>query len=74
MKAILLALFLMVTTVLAAGPALATDYFVIKSRSGILKVVNHQPKGGATIVKGPFKTIEEANNAIKETKAPDTKQ
>ena len=75
MKAILLALFLVVTTVLlAAGPALATDYFVIKSRSGILKVVNHQPKGGATIVKGPFKTIEEANNAIKETKAPDTKQ
>jgi hypothetical protein len=74
MKAILLALFLMVTTVLAAGPALATDYFVIKSRSGILKVVNHQPKGGATIVKGPFKTVEEANNAIKKTKAPDTKQ
>jgi hypothetical protein len=74
MKAILLALFLVVTTVLAAGPALATDYFVIKSRSGILKVVNHEPKGGATIVKGPFKTIEEANNAIKETKAPDTKQ
>lgn len=74
MKAILLALFLVVTTVLAAGPALATDYFVIKSRSGILKVVNHEPKGGATIVKGPFKTIEEANNAIKQTKAPDTKQ
>jgi hypothetical protein len=74
MKAILLALFLVVTTVLAAGPALATDYFVIKSRSGILKVVNHEPKGGATIVKGPFKTIEEANNAIKQTKAPDIKQ
>ncbi|MCL5125732.1 MAG: hypothetical protein M1511_14780 [Deltaproteobacteria bacterium] len=74
MKAILLALFLVVTTVLVAGPALATDYFVIKSRSGILKVVNHQPKGGATIVKGPFKTFEEAKNAMKETKAPDTKQ
>ena len=77
MKALLLALFLVVSAaLLAASPTLAAEYFVIKSRSGILQVVDHQPKGGATIVKGPFKTREEAEKAIKsapETKAPDAK-
>ena len=75
MKALLLALLLGITTaLLAAGPALAAEYFVVKSRSGILRVVNHQPQGGATIVKGPFKTREEAEKAIRsatDTKAPD---
>jgi len=72
MKALLLALFFVVSAaLLAASPTLAAEYFVIKSRSGILQVVDHQPKGGATIVKGPFKTREEAEKAIKS--APDTK-
>lgn len=75
MKALLLAMLLGITTaLLAAGPALAAEYFVVKSRSGILRVVNHQPQGGATIVNGPFKTREEAQKAIRsatDTKAPD---
>ncbi len=75
MKTLLLALFLgIMTALLAAGPAFAAEYFVVKSRSGILRVVNHQPQGGATIVKGPFKTREEAQKAIRsatDTKAPD---
>ena len=75
MKALLLALFLgIMTALLAASPALAAEYFVVKSRSGIVRVVDHQPKGGATIVKGPFKTWEEAEKAIRsatDTKVPD---
>ncbi|MGC8602108.1 MAG: hypothetical protein ACP5VS_00300 [Desulfomonilaceae bacterium] len=55
---------------LLASPTLATDYFVIKSRSGILRVVDHEPKGGASVVKGPFKTFEEAKKAIKGITAP----
>lgn len=75
MKALLLAMLLgIATALLAAGPTLAAEYFVVKSRSGILRVVNHQPQGGATIVKGPFKTWEEAKKALRsatDTKAPD---
>jgi hypothetical protein len=78
MKTLLLALFLMITAaLLAASSTLAAEYFVVKSRSGILRVVDHQPKGGATIVKGPFKTREEAEKAIRpslDTKAPDAKR
>jgi hypothetical protein len=77
MKALLLALFLVVSAaLLGASPTLAAEYFVVKSRSGILRVVDHQPKGGATVVKGPFKTREEADKAIRsapDTKAPDAK-
>jgi hypothetical protein len=77
MKKLFLALVLVITTAfLAASPALAAEYFVVKSRSGILRIVDHKPTGGATIVKGPFKTREEAEKAIKsapETKAPDAK-
>ncbi len=76
MKALLLGLFLVVmAAVFAASPALAAEYFVVKSRSGILRVVDHQPKGGATIVKGPFKTREEAEKAVssaRDTKVHDT--
>ena len=72
MKALLLALSLIVTAGLfAATPILAAEYYVVKSGSGILRVVDHQPKGGATVVKGPFKTIEEAQKAIGST--PDAK-
>ncbi len=66
MKALLFALFLgIMTALLAFDSALATEYFVVKSRSGILRIVNHQPRGGATILKGPFATKEEADKAIR---------
>jgi len=76
MKSLLLALLLVTATLLAASPTLAAEYFVIKSQSGILNVVDHKPQGGATIVSGPMKTKEEADKAMKsamDTKAPDTK-
>lgn len=45
--------------------ALGDEYYVVKSRSGIVHIVDHKPKGGATIVKGPFKTKDEAEKALK---------
>jgi hypothetical protein len=56
--------------------ALAEEYYVIKSRSGVVRIVDHKPGGGATTVQGPFRTREEAEKALKpspETKAPDLK-
>ncbi len=78
MKKLLLALIFVVTTAFfEADLTLAAEYFVVKSRSGILRVVDHQPRGGAAVVQGPFKTREEAEKAIKsstDTEAPDAKR
>jgi hypothetical protein len=76
MKSLLLALLLVTAALFAASPTLAAEYFVIKSQSGILKVVDHKPQGGATIVSGPMKTKEEADKAMKsamDAKTPDAK-
>jgi len=65
MKAILISCFLVaIAALFAADQALASEYFVVKSRSGILRIVDHKPGGGATVVKGPFKTREEAEKAV----------
>ena len=53
---------------LAAGPSLAAEYYVVKSRSGILMVRDHKPRGAATIVKGPFKSEQEAEKALQASK------
>jgi hypothetical protein len=58
------------------GFSMGAEYYVIKSQSGLLNVVDHQPKGGATVVKGPFGSTEEADkamNALKGTSAPTAK-
>ncbi len=51
-------------------PATAEEYYVVKSRSGIVRIVDHKPQGRATIVKGPFKTREEAETAWKSSVKP----
>ena len=55
---------------LASANTVAAEYYVVKSRSGIVRIVDHKPKGGATIVKGPFTTRDEADNALKSAKEP----
>ena len=58
------------------GSAVASEYYVVKSRSGFITIVNHQPKRAASILKGPFMTKEEAEKAMKsvsDTKSPDTR-
>ena len=49
----------------ATGPSVAAEFYVVKSRSGVLMVRDHKPSGSATIVKGPFKTGQEAEQALK---------
>lgn len=41
------------------------EFYVVKSRSGLLRIVDHLPKGGATVVNGPFSSKEEASKAMK---------
>jgi hypothetical protein len=60
-----------------ANPAVAEEYYVVKSRSGVIRIVDHKPEGNATIVKGPFNTREEAEKVLAssvEPKAPSPKQ
>jgi hypothetical protein len=59
---------LMFAVFLFANVALGEEYYLVKSRSGIFQIVDHQPKGGATIVKGPFKSKQEADQALAELK------
>jgi hypothetical protein len=59
------------------NPAAAEEYYVVKSRSGVVRIVDHKPKGNATIVTGPFNTREEAEKVLApsvEPKAPSLKQ
>jgi hypothetical protein len=59
------AVTVMVMTLACAGSAVASEYYVVKSRSGVVRIVDHQPKGRASIVKGPFVSKEEAETAMK---------
>jgi cell division septation protein DedD len=69
MKALHLILAVFAVTVLVfTSAAFAQEYFLVKSRSGILRVVDHTPQGGATVVKGPFKSKQDAEQALSELK------
>lgn len=74
---ILIASIVLVMGFGSVNPAAAEPYYVVKSRSGVVRIVDHKPKGSATIVKGPFNTRQEAEQAIKpspDTKTPDLKR
>lgn len=69
MKTLRLILVVFVVTVFFfTNAAFAEEYFLVKSKSGILRIVDHNPRGGATVVKGPFKSKEEAVQALSELK------
>lgn len=53
----------------AVAPSVAAEFYVVKSRSGILMIRDHKPQGRATIVKGPFKTMQEAENALQQVES-----
>jgi hypothetical protein len=49
-----------------AGMAAAADFYVAKDKTGKMAVVDKKPDDAASIVKGPFKTKDEAEKALKD--------
>ncbi len=45
--------------------AIAADFYVVKDASGKMMVVDKKPADAKSIVKGPLKTKEEADKAMK---------
>lgn len=57
-----------VLAVLAFGlatVAVAADFYVVKDAAGKMTVVDKKPADEKSIVKGPFKTKDEADKALK---------
>jgi len=53
-----------------ASVALAQEFYVVKDKAGKMSVVDKKPAYAASIVKGPFKTKDEGEKALKEASAP----
>jgi hypothetical protein len=47
-----------------SAPAIPAEYYVIESKSGIILITDHEPQGGATLLKGPFETEKAAEEAL----------
>jgi hypothetical protein len=45
--------------------ALAADFYIVKDASGKMSITETKPADDKSIVKGPFKTKEEADKAMK---------
>ena len=67
MKLSILIAALMLMIVCGSVNLAAADYYVIKSRSGMVRIVDHKPQGRAAILEGPFKTREEAEKAVSQS-------
>lgn len=52
-----------------AGVAVAQDFFVVKDAQGKLTVVDKAPADAKSVVKGPFKSKDDAEKAMKEAAA-----
>lgn len=50
--------------------ALAQDFYVVKDAAGKVAVVDKKPSDEKSVVKGPFKTKEEAEKALKDAGKP----
>jgi hypothetical protein len=48
-----------------ATMVIAADFYVVKDASGKMMVVDKKPADAKSIVKGPYKTKEEADKAMK---------
>ena len=58
------AVVLIVWSMVLSSVAYGAEYYVTKSRSGIIAVTDHKPQGNATILKGPFETREKAEASL----------
>lgn len=64
----MLRLFVIVAALVAFGTAtvaVADDFYVVKDASGKISVVDKKPADAKSIVKGPFKSKEDAEKATK---------
>lgn len=52
-----------------AGIAAAQEFFVVKDAGGKLVVVDKAPADAKSVVKGPFKSKDDAEKALKEAAA-----
>jgi hypothetical protein len=52
-------------TFTAGTVAVAADFFIVKDAAGKMSVVDKKPADEKSVVKGPFKTKEEAEKAMK---------
>ena len=48
-----------------ASVAVAADFYVVKDAAGKMTVVDKKPADEKSVVKGPFKTKDEAEKALK---------
>jgi hypothetical protein len=61
-------LFVIVAALVAFGMAnmaVAADFYVAKDAAGKISVVDTKPADAKSVVKGPFKTKEDAEKAMK---------
>lgn len=52
-----------------ATVAIAAEFYVVKDVAGKLAVADKKPADAKSVVKGPFKTKDEAEKALKEAQA-----
>lgn len=52
-----------------ATVAVAAEFYVVKDAAGKLAVADKKPADAKSVVKGPFKTKAEAENALKQAAA-----
>jgi hypothetical protein len=49
----------------SATVAVAADYYIVKDAAGKMSVVDKKPADEKSVVKGPFKTKDDADKAMK---------
>jgi hypothetical protein len=47
-----------------SAQTLGADYYVTESESGMVAITDHEPEEGVSLLKGPFKTRAEAEEAL----------
>ena len=69
-KLLRISVMVVVVAFALATVAVAQEFYVVKDKDGKTAVVDKKPADAASIVKGPFKTKDEAEKALKEAAPP----
>jgi len=63
-KVLRVLVILLALVAFGATVALAQEFYVVKDKAGKMAVVDKKPADAASVVKGPFKTKDEAEKAM----------